>query len=65
MNIETLCCISRDNCNLRTTIEAQSNEIGRLLEQKRVLQEQYENLLMTISSSNVQQILLNNGSSNL
>ena len=47
-NIGRLCCISRDNVILKNTIEQQSNTIGVLLQQKRDLQEQYENLLMSI-----------------
>lgn len=53
MNIQELCCISRDNCNLKSTIIQQSNEIGKLLEEKRVIQDQYEKLLQLIDSIDI------------
>ena len=52
-NLQKLCCISKENCNLKSIIEQQSSTIGVLLQQKRDLQEQYENLLMSIDMNSI------------
>ena len=52
-NLQKQCCISRENCNLKSIIEQQSSTIGVLLQEKRDLQEQYEKLLMSIDINSI------------
>lgn len=47
-NIERICCISRENCELKSTVSQQSSYIGQLLQEKRDIQEQYEALLQSV-----------------
>jgi len=65
-NLQRLCGISRENCNLKNIIEQQSSTIGVLLQEKRDLQEQYVNLLMSINlTSNLEVVDVVDDSSNI
>ena len=52
-DIQKVCIVSRDNLNLKAIIKQQSNEIGKLLQEKKDLEEEYEKLLQSIDINSI------------
>ena len=50
-NIQMVCCISKENTDLKLVINEQSNTIGLLLQEKEAIKIQYDNLLNYVSSN--------------
>ena len=53
--IKEKCCISNENCILKNTIQLQTAEIGRMIEERNVYKKLYEDLLNLIyaNTSNI------------
>ncbi len=59
-----LCCIMRDNTNLKNVIEEQTRTIGELINEKNNIKLQYENLIDWVGSNidNHSNIVVDNSS---
>lgn len=64
-NILQVCHMSRENCELKKIINQQSNEIGKILQEKRDLQEQYDMLLHSIDLHSIPLISVYENTSNI
>jgi hypothetical protein len=47
------CCILKENISLKNTIQQQSNEIGKIIQERDEYKILYEELLLFMNSSNI------------
>ena len=48
-NITEKCCILTENCSLKNTIQLQSDEIGKIIQERNEFKNLYENLLSEVN----------------